>query len=83
MHPVPASITVRVEVAVHCVDITRCFEVERNPALVQVHSINIILGAKNKQTIGITAMTTPVGHFKHHFEKLRIKQTKINFFVIK
>ena len=48
MHPVPASITVRVEVAVHCVDITRCFEVERNPALVQVHSINIILGAKKK-----------------------------------
>ena len=48
MHPVPASIAVRAEVTFHCVGGIGCLEVERYSALIQVHSIHVILKREKK-----------------------------------
>ena len=54
MHPVPASITVRVKVAFYSVGVVVCLDVERHSAIIQIHSIHVILKIKTKP--GITKM---------------------------
>lgn len=46
---VPPSVTVRPAVTVYCVRLIGCFEVEYQSAIIQVHSIHIILKKANRR----------------------------------